>query len=817
VYLIKNICEIISGSFVQYSNNDKVFDLSYDSRKIQAAEKTLFFALKTSHADGHQFIENAYYKGVRNFVVMQQVNVDSLPDSNIILVEDTLSALQNLSAFHRSQFSFPVIGITGSNGKTIVKEWLYQLLQEDYNIVRSPRSYNSQLGVPLSVWQINSQHQLGIFEAGISEVDEMQRLEKIIKPTIGVLTNIGEAHDAGFSSLEQKKEEKLKLFLNSRMIIGPYSLLEKEGLKNIFTWGSAAEAKLQLLTIERSASNAQHTVVYAKLDHENIIIHIPFSDEASIQNAISCTCVLLYLGYEIEKINQRLGKLHAIDMRLHFMHGINNCAIINDSYSADLTSFHIALAFLQQQSKKQQRKIILSDFVESGKTDEELYESIAFDLKQNKVSTVIAIGEKISAYLPQYVDENTSIQTYTDTDSFIKNFRSSAFQNETILIKGARRFEFERIAKLFEQKVHQTLLEINLNAIAHNLKQYQKLLHKGTRIMAMVKAFAYGSGGAEIASILQFNNVDYLGVAYVDEGVELRKAGITLPIMVMNADETSFNAIIDYNLEPVIYSKQLLYLFDDYIKGEGLPSYPVHIEVETGMNRLGFAVDKMEEIGAYLNQSPLKIISVFTHLASSEDPLQDAYTMDQHGLFQTAITAIKKFIAYPFLEHIANSAAIVRHPQLQMDMVRLGIGLYGVEIETHVLQLQPVATLHSTIAQIKKLKAGETVSYNRRGFVKEDATIATVRIGYADGYSRRFGNGIGKMWVKGKLVPVMGTVCMDMTMIDVTGVANVKEGDDVIIFGKELPVQKMASWIDTIPYEIMTTISQRVKRVYFQE
>jgi alanine racemase len=817
VYLIKNICEIISGSFVQYSNNDKVFDLSYDSRKIQSAEKTLFFALKTSHADGHQFIENAYHKGVRNFVVMHPADAGLFPDANFILVENSLLALQKLAAFHRSQFSIPVIGITGSNGKTIVKEWLYQLLQDDYNIVRSPRSYNSQLGVPLSVWQINGQHELGIFEAGISEVDEMQRLEKIIKPTIGILTNIGEAHDAGFSSMDQKKQEKLKLFSNSEVVVGPYQLLEKEKLENIFTWGSALEAKLQLLTIERTIENLHHTVVHAKLDHENIIIHIPFSDDASIQNAISCTCVLLYLGYETEKINQRLTKLHAIDMRLHFMHGINNCTIINDSYSADLTSFHIALAFLQQQSKRQQRKVILSDFVESGKTDEELYENIASDLKNNRVSSVIAIGEKISAYLPQYINENTSIQTYTDTDSFIKNFRSSAFQNETILIKGARRFEFERIAKLFEQKVHQTLLEINLNAIAHNLKQYQKLLHKGTRIMAMVKAFAYGSGGAEIASILQFNNVDYLGVAYVDEGVELRKAGITLPIMVMNADESSFKAIIDYNLEPVIYSTELLYRFDNYIKGEGLPSYPIHVEVETGMNRLGFAVDKMEELGVYLNQSALKIVSVFSHLASSEDPLQDDYTMQQYALFQTAIASIKKFISYPFFKHISNSAAIVRHPQLQMDMVRLGIGLYGVEIETNILQLQPVATLRSTIAQIKKLKAGDTVSYNRRGIVKEDATIATVRIGYADGYSRRFGNGVGKMWVKGKFVPVIGTVCMDMTMIDVTGMANIKEGDEVIVFGKDLPVQKMASWIDTIPYEIMTTISQRVKRVYFQE
>ena len=797
--------------------NDTILHLAYDSRKIQSAENTLFFALKTAHADGHQFIESAYKKGVRNFVIAQEIDVTPLSNANIILVENTLAALQKLAAYHRSRYSIPIIGITGSNGKTIVKEWLYQLLHLDHHIVRSPRSYNSQLGVPLSVWQINAQHTLGIFEAGISEVDEMKNLEQIIKPTIGVLTNIGEAHDAGFNSFEQKKEEKLKLFADSNVVIGPYQLLEKSGLRNIFTWGSAVEARLQLLTIERSTVNARQTVVFAKLDHQKTILNIPFSDEASIQNAVSCACVLVYLGYDIASINERLTKLHAIDMRLHFMHGINNCAIINDSYSADLTSFHIALAFLQQQNTGQPRKVILSDFIESGKSDEELYDTIASDLKQNKVSGVVAVGEKISAYLPQYIDEGITIQSYPDTDSFLKNFRSSAFQNETILIKGARKFEFERIAKLFEQKVHQTLLEINLNAIAHNLKEYRRLLRRSTRIMAMVKAFAYGSGGAEIASILQFNNVSYLGVAYVDEGVELRKAGIILPIMVMNADESSFNAMIDYNLEPVIFSFHLLQQFNEYIKDQALPSYPVHIEIETGMNRLGFLAAEMENLGEYLSQSSLKIVSVFSHLASSEDPTQDTYTIEQASRFESAVSALKKNISYSFLKHIANSAAIVRHPQLQMDMVRLGIGLYGVEIETHALQLQPVATLRSTIAQIKKLKAGETVSYNRRGIIKTDSMIATVRIGYADGYSRRFGNGTGKMLINGKLVPVVGTVCMDMTMVDVTAIPDLKEGDEVIVFGKELPVQKMASWIDTIPYEIMTSVSQRVKRVYFQE
>ncbi len=816
MYTIDTISNLLQGRFVQFYSNGTITDLAYDSRRIFSAGSTLFFALITTHADGHSFIEDAHKKGVRNFVVSHEV--DALPEANMIQVEDTLQALQQLVIHHRRRFSVPVIGITGSNGKTIIKEWLYQLLQEDHKSARSPKSYNSQVGVPLSVWQLNEQHTLGIFEAGISQPGEMEQLEKIIQPTIGVLTNIGEAHDAGFSSHEEKLVEKLKLFIHSDIVIGPYELLVSRGLKNIFTWGSQSEADLQLLAVEKeNTKKGQRSIVSAKLNHQPITITIPFADEASIQNAISCTCVLLQSGYQIDQINERLARLHAIDMRLHFMHGINNCNIINDSYSADLTSLHIALQFLQQQNTGQVRKVILSDFVESGKTDDELYEAIANVVKQHGIKKVIAIGEKISAFYPKYADVETELTTYLDTDSFIKNFRSSYFQNEIILIKGARKFEFERIVRLFEQKVHQTLLEINLNALAHNLKQYQRLLKRGTGIMAMVKAFAYGSGGAEIASILQYNKVKYLGVAYVDEGIDLRKAGITLPIMVMNADESTFLAITDYGLEPVIYSFQLFHQFQQFINEQGISSYPVHIEIETGMNRLGFAVETTDELGSQLKDSPLKVMSVFSHLAASEDPSQDDFTLQQASRFEQAVAALENHISYSFLKNISNSAAIVRHPQLRLDMVRLGIGLYGVEIETHLLDLQPVATLRSTIAQIKYLKAGDTVSYNRRGVVKEDAVIATVRIGYADGYSRRFGHGKGRMWVRGKVAPVIGTVCMDMTMIDVTGIHNVKEGDEVIIFGKELPVQQVASWIETIPYELMTSVSQRVKRIYFQE
>jgi alanine racemase len=545
---------------------------------------------------------------------------------------------------------------------------------------------------------------------------------------------------------------------------------------------------------------------------------MPFTDEASIENAITCICVLLYLKMDIDKKVPAFTNLHAVDMRLHLMRGINNCTLINDSYSADLTSLHIALGFLQQQATTQKRTVIVSDFVESGKTDEALYQHVANLVRRYKIEKLIGIGEKSAALLPSLLPEKTEALFYSSTVQFIQQFRSSLFSNEIILVKGARVFQFEQVVQLLEFKVHQTQLEINLNSIAHNLKQYQRLLKPATKLMAMVKAFAYGSGGAEIASVLQFRNVDYLGVAYADEGIELRKAGITIPVMVLNVDESSFAALIEYNLQPVLFSTPLLQQFEAYLNTQALVSWPVHLEVETGMNRLGFALSDIESLGAHLAASPLlKIESVFTHLAASEDPAQDAFTKEQLQLFQKAIGLLEGAVAYPFLKHISNSAAITRHPDLQLDMVRLGIGLYGIESSKRKLDLQPAATLRSTIAQIKYLKPGDSVSYNRRGAVSRDSVIATVRIGYADGYSRKFSSGVGKMLVHGRLAPVIGTVCMDMTMLDVTDIADVKEGDDVILFGTGLPVQRVAEWIGTIPYEILTGVSQRVKRIYYQE
>ncbi len=825
-YLISHIATILSAE-TAVADDTVITQLLLDSRKVYNARASLFFALKSQRRNGHQFIAELYKKGVRNFVVCEAQLTDVYPGANFLLVEDTLAALQQLAAYHRRQFSIPVIGITGSNGKTIVKEWLYQLLHDDYNIVRSPKSYNSQIGVPLSVWQMNEQHTLAIFEAGISQQGEMLRLEKMICPTIGVLSNIGEAHSDGFIDSDHKFREKLSLFKNSDILIGKeVDFLHRTGAREalemmggslqLLTWGEGGG--INKFVVRHIKKNENSTLIF--IDESNI--EIPFTDDASIENAITCYCILRELRIDPKIIAQRIKLLQPVNMRLELKKGINHCAIINDSYSADLSSLEIALNFLEQQSISGKRTVILSDFLQTATADEELYRQIATTLSVHKVNRLIGIGEKITAAFENRKDKTAfgfTTQFYPSTDEFEKQFRSTSFKEETILIKGARLFAFERIVQLLEQKVHQTVLEINLNAIAHNLKEYQQQLNPSTKIMGMVKAFAYGSGGAEIAGILQYHNVDYLGVAYADEGVELRKAGITLPIMVMNPEESAFEAIVENNLEPELYSFEMLQLFEKFIESEGLLQYPIHIEIETGMNRLGFSTDEVKQLAEQLSKiNCIKVESVFTHLAASEEEAQDEFTLHQFTLFQSAVTQLKEALPYSFLTHIANSAAAIRHPQLQLDMVRLGIGLYGVDsAASGKLNLQTVATLKSTIAQLKQLKKGESVSYNRKGIVEKDSIIATVRLGYADGYPRRLGNSIGKVWIKGKLVRVIGTICMDMFMVDVTDVPDAQEGDEVIIFGQQLPVQQVAEWAVTIPYEIMTGISQRVKRVYFEE
>ena len=794
-YTIHHIAQIIKADAV-IVHDSVIENLLLDSRKVFAPASSLFFALRGPRRDGHQFIADLFKRGVMNFVVDRQMEIRDYPEANFLKVHDSLEALQLLAAHHRRQFSIPVIGITGSNGKTIVKEWLYQLLHQDYTIVRSPKSYNSQIGVPLSVWQMNKQHTLAIFEAGISRPGEMEKLQKIIQPTIGVLTNIGEAHSEGFFSLQEKETDKRKLFKNAVL---PEQLLVKE--------------------IKRQN---EYTIITTGSAGQEYRLQIPFTDDASVLNAISCWQVMLHLGYRQEVVQERMLLLTPVNMRLELKKGINHCSIINDSYSADISSLEIALNFLDQQAGVSKRTVILSDFLQSSIADDLLYRQVIESLVKHKVNRLIGIGDKITTQLnANFSNGHNDIDfvLFRTTDEFIHQFRSSHFKEEAILVKGARVFAFEKIVQLLELKVHQTVLEINLSAIVHNLKEYQRRLKPSTKIMAMVKAFAYGSGGAEIAGILQYHKVDYLGVAYADEGVELRKAGIVLPIMVMNPEENAFDAIVEYNLQPEIYSFELLQSFDLFLQQEGLQQYPVHLEIETGMNRLGFAAGDTEKLADYLLSCPsFRVETVFSHLAASEEKANDDFTLTQYSVFNKATTKLEGKLGYSFIKHIANSAAAVRHPDLQLDMVRLGIGLYGIDSAVSgSLNLQTVATLKSTVAQLKYLKKGDSVSYNRKGRVQSDALIATVRIGYADGFPRRLGNGIGKVMVRGRMVPLIGTVCMDMFMADVTDVPAVIEGDDVIIFGEPLPVQSVAEWAGTIPYEIMTGVSQRVKRVYFEE
>ncbi|MCG7857510.1 bifunctional UDP-N-acetylmuramoyl-tripeptide:D-alanyl-D-alanine ligase/alanine racemase [Flavihumibacter sediminis] len=820
-YTIPDIAAIIGARWQQQAGSATISHLLIDSRKLLFPQSTVFFALKTESRNGHQFIGRLYQQGVRCFVVSEEMDPKTFPGASLLLVENTFAALQTLAAAHRKKFSYPVIGITGSNGKTIVKEWLNQLLEEDHNIVRSPRSYNSQIGVPLSVWQMESLHSLGIFEAGISRIGEMLALQNIIQPTIGILTNIGAAHNEGFSSLRQKLEEKWKLFHSARVIIYKRDHgLTDEYVKEIkrddclyFSWSFEGDATMQVSRTAADDNGVDCTIMY---NDQNFALRIPFTDEASIENALTCCACLLYMDLPADLIIKRIAQLHSVGMRLEMKEGINHCSVINDSYSADLSSLIIALDFLAQQKQHLTKTVILSDIPETGMPEEELYQRVAMLLQHHGVKRLFAIGPRISAHKAVFESAALEVHSYPETASFIAHAPEIHFRDETILIKGARRFSFEDISALLEMQVHQTVLEINLNAMLQNLKQYQQLLQPSTRLMAMVKAFSYGSGSYEIASLLQFHGVDYLAVAYTDEGVALRKAGIDMPIMVMNASPSAFDALVEFNLEPVLYSLQLYKRFAAYIRQQAITRYPVHLEMETGMNRLGFAEADITELLQLLVQPWFKIQSVFSHLAASEDPQHDAFTLRQVELFEAATKRIAAVLDHSFLRHIENTAAIFRHPQWQMDMVRLGIGLYGVDPSaSSAMRLEEVSTLRTTIAQIKELAAGETVGYGRRGVAARQTRIATVRIGYADGYPRVLGNGRGSMLVGNQLAPVIGSICMDMTMIDITGIEGIEEGDEVIVFGKGLPVAELAAAAGTIPYEIMTGVSQRVKRIYY--
>ncbi len=826
MFKISDITRIVDGDLIRKSDGDpEVKDILVDSRRLISPDSCIFIALKGRNKDGHEYIPELYSKGIRSFIISSvDIKLSEYKGANFIKVKNTLSALQALSAAHRKKFDMPVIGITGSNGKTIIKEWLFQLLNKEYKIVRSPKSYNSQIGVPLSVWQMEPNNNLAIFEAGISKPDEMDKLQSIVKPNIGIFTNIGEAHSENFISINQKVGEKLKLFTKVDTLIYCLDhaavqeiLIRSQILETVqaFTWSRKQAADLQITSVVKEL--LEKTIITGIFKGQEHSIKIPFIDDASIENAIQCWATMLYLGVKHDVIEEGMTGLQAIAMRLEMKAGINHCTIINDSYNSDINSLSIAIDFLNQQSTHKRRTLILSDILQSGKDSEELYADIAGILKQKNISRVIGIGPSISRQADAFEMEKAF---YPSTEEFMRKFSFTTFSNETILLKGARVFEFEQISKALQQKSHETVLEINLNAMVNNLNYFRSQISPITKIMAMVKAFSYGSGSYEIANLLQFHRVEYLTVAYADEGVELRKAGIILPIMVMNPEEHSFDAMIQHNLEPEIYNFRILGVLERAISKNILPRnkpVKIHIKLDTGMHRLGFEAAELEKLSERIkNNRRLYVQSVFTHLSASEDPSSDNFSRGQIARFGEMCEQFCATVDHHVLRHIMNSAGITRFPEGHFDMVRLGIGLYGVAANPEdANKLENVSTLKSTISQIRKVKAGERVGYGD-ATIDQDKDIAIVPVGYADGLNRRLGNGKGILLVNGQKASTIGNICMDMCMIDISNM-KVKEGDPVIIFGDERPIAELANDLGTIPYEVMTSISGRVKRVYFQE
>ena len=820
-YFVSDIARIIHASHSELKDGP-ISLLLTDSRSLSFPEETLFFALKTKQNDGHKYVTELYQKGVRNFVISQQLPIfGTLPEANLLLVNDTLSALQQLAAAHRKHFSIPVIGITGSNGKTIVKEWLYQLLNEDKRIVRSPRSYNSQTGVPLSVWRLDEQAELAIFEAGISLPEEMERLEKIILPHVGILTNIGSAHQEGFQSIEQKCLEKLKLFAHSETIIYEeddkvvqHCILNTVAGENFLSWSKKnQDAPLYISKVRKGEQST--FIQYNYLQIIDGDFEIPFTEDANIENAIHCLAVMLYLQISPDKIRERMKKLHSVAMRLEVKEGTQNCLIIDDTYNLDFNSLELALDFQMRRAKGSdlKRTLILSDLQQTGKSNRTLYKEVAALLEHKGVDKLIGIGKNICDQASLFP---MSKGFYETTEEFLQSTIISTFDKELILVKGAREFHFEKISDRLQLKVHETILEVNLDAIVHNFNFYRNRLKPTTKMVCMVKAFGYGAGSYELAKTLQEHHCDYLAVAVADEGAELRKAGIYMPLMVMNPEMSSFNVLFDNDLEPEVYSFKLLNALIRAAEMQGISNYPVHIKIDSGMHRLGFLPEEMDALTELLTaQTALKVRSVFSHLAGSDSEAHNDYTLRQIERFTDCATRIEEAVGYKVLHHILNTAGIFRFPEHQKDMVRLGIGLYGVS-SCGEEGLRNVSTLKSTILQIKNIKAGETIGYGRKWTLTRDSRIGTIPIGYADGLDRHLSNGVGEVVVNGKRAKIVGNICMDITMIDLTDV-EAQEGDTAIIFGEELTVSEMADKLGTIPYEIITSVASRVKRIYYRE
>lgn len=808
MYTVAEIISFLPHQSAQVADpNHIVAELSYDTRKILSGNKSLFFALKNVR-DGHMYIEEAYSKGVSAFVISDRsVDLTLYPNATFILVDDTLQAMQQLASRRRTDCpDVTVAAITGSNGKTVVKEWLTQLLGNDNKVYQSPKSYNSQIGVALSLWNLSNEYNYAFIEAGISSPGEMEILERMIQPQCGIFTNIGNAHASGFRSQDEKLREKLLLFrpgidviYSSTYRLDKYLPKHEYGL---YACGTLSSDKIMVQSIENLGPFSTKINVLADGVEQEFIV--PFTDRGSIENILICITFLSYCGYRLADIAQRIAVLKSLEMRLQLKKGKKGCSIIDDSYSNDLASLQIALDFLMQQKQHKHRKLVLSGM-------EGLNEKLAtklFDLlSKHPLDSVILVGEEL-AFL-----RNLSIPTtlFRSTEELLAGTSEGDFANQTVLIKGSRYYHLEDLSRMLTEKTHETVLEINLKAIEYNLQRYRALTPKGVKMMAMVKAFSYGSGSYEVANLLQYNKVDYLTVAFADEGVELRQNGITLPIMVLSPDEQVFESLVTNYLEPEIYSFRILKAFTAFLARRGEKDFPIHIKIDTGMHRLGFMDEEISELIELLNQSrELRVASIFSHLAAAADPQHRSFTDQQIMRFRQASSRLEQALGYSVIKHILATSGIVHRPEACFDMVRLGIGLYGVSMDGSLI-LDPVGVLKTTITQIKGLKSTESVGYDRMGKLSRYSRIATVKIGYADGYDRRFGNGVGQMSIRGKIVKTIGNICMDMCMLDVTDI-EVFEEDEVVVFPDIVAAAKS---IGTIPYELLVSISSRVKRVYF--
>ncbi len=823
LYSIEKVTTLIGAR--RYGTADSAISwILTDSRSVCFPEDTLFFAIRSERNDGHRYIADLYRRGVRNFVVetLPEDYATAYADANFLRVPHTVEALQRLAERHRDEFNIPIVGITGSNGKTVVKEWLYQLLSPQMVVTRSPRSYNSQIGVPLSVWLLNERSQVGVFEAGISQRGEMDALHDIIQPTVGVITNLGTAHQENFSSMEEKCMEKLKLFHDSKAIVYPYddetvrrcvASLDYKGER--IAWSmTEPNARLYINKVEKSGVT---TTVHYTFDGCPGSYSLPFIDEASVANSVTCAAVALYLGLDGSQIAARMAVVEPVAMRLEVKEGRHGCTLINDSYNSDVNSLDIALDFMSRRPDHAGRKrtLILSDIYQSGKDGEALYKEVSDLSKTRGVEKFIGIGPEISAH--SAVIDIPEKYFFGDCQDFISSPVFASLHDEVILLKGARRFSFDHLTELLEQKVHETILEVNLNAVVKNLNYYRSFMKPTTKLVCMVKADAYGSGAVEVAKTLQDHRVDYLAVAVADEGVTLRKNGITSNIMIMNPEMTAFKTMFDYDLEPEVYSFRLLEALVKAAQREGVTGFPVHIKLDTGMHRLGFnpLTDMDELISRLKRQNAVIPRSVFSHFVGSDSDDFDNFSAHQFELFKQGSEKLQSAFSHKIIRHMDNSAGIEHFPERQLDMCRLGLGLYGIDSRDNSV-INNVCTLKTTILQIHAVPKDETVGYSRKGILTRDSLIAAIPIGYADGLDRGLGCGHCYCLVNGKKAPYVGNICMDVAMIDVTDI-DCKEGDSVEIFGDNLPVTVLSDAIGTIPYEVLTSISGRVKRVYFQD